>query len=46
MTVAGITQLMPLATADITVWGFPAGEENDNERFLPGSPGNPAGCPG
>jgi hypothetical protein len=46
MTVAGITQSMPLAGAAISVWGFPAAAENDDERFLPGSPGNPAGCPG
>ena len=46
MTVSGITQSMPLAGAAISVWGFPAAIENDNERFLPGSPGNPAGCPG
>ena len=37
---------MPLAGAAISVWGFPAAIENDDERFLPGSPGNPAGCPG
>src|SRR5262249_15300484 len=46
MTVAGITQSMPLAGATMSVWGFPAALENDDERFLPGSPGNPAGCPG
>ena len=46
MTVAGITQLIPLASAKMTVWGFPAETKNDIERFLPGSPGNPAGCPG
>jgi hypothetical protein len=44
MTVSGITQSMPLAGADINVWGFPASGDNDNERFLPGSPGKPAGC--
>ena len=46
MTVAGITQLIPVAGAKMTVWGFPAETKNDIERFLPGSPGNPAGCPG
>jgi hypothetical protein len=44
MTVSGITQTMPLAGAAMSVWGFPAGAENDNERFLPGSSGSPAGC--
>jgi hypothetical protein len=46
LTVSGITQLMPLAGADIDVWGFPAENANANERFLPGKPGLPAGCPG
>jgi hypothetical protein len=46
MTVAGITQIMPLASANITVWGFPAGDEHSNQRFNPGQPGAPAGCPG
>src|SRR5215213_3903785 len=44
MTVSGIPQTVPLAGAEISVWGFPAATENDDERFLPGSPGNPAGC--
>jgi hypothetical protein len=46
MTISGITQLAPLAAADFTVWGFPADDVNANERFLPGKPGAPAGCPG
>jgi hypothetical protein len=46
MSISGITQQMPLAGAQMTVWGFPAGDEHSNERFLPGSPGQPAGCPG
>jgi hypothetical protein len=46
LKVSGITQLMPLAGADIDVWGFPAENANANERFLPGKPGLPAGCPG
>ena len=33
-------------TADITIWGFPADGDHDDERFLQGSPGEPAGCPG
>jgi hypothetical protein len=45
MTVSGITQTMPLASADITVWGFPAASENDNSRFPKGTVGSPAGCP-
>ena len=46
LTVSGITQSMPLAGANFNIWGFPAGGENDNERFLPGEPGKPAGCVG
>ena len=46
LTVAGITQLMPLAGADVDIWGYPAENANANERFLPGKPGSPAGCPG
>ena len=45
MTVSGITQTMPLAAGDITIWGFPAADENDNSRFLKGKVGSPAGCP-
>jgi hypothetical protein len=45
MTVSGITQTMPLAAGDITIWGFPAADENNNSRFLKGKVGSPAGCP-
>ncbi|MGH2625051.1 MAG: hypothetical protein ACRDHY_00190, partial [Anaerolineales bacterium] len=46
MTVSGITQLIPLSYAGITVWGFPADRVHDTERFGLGSPGSPPGCPG
>jgi hypothetical protein len=46
MTVSGISQVIPLSTADITVWGYPADESHNNERFNIGSSGSPAGCPG
>jgi hypothetical protein len=45
-TVSGITQLAPLAAADLTFWGFPAAESHFTERFAKGSPGEPPGCPG
>jgi hypothetical protein len=45
-TVSGITQLSPLASADLTFWGFPALTAHDAQRFPKGSPGHPAGCPG
>jgi hypothetical protein len=44
MTVTGITQQIPLRSADISVWGFPASPSHNDERFAKGSPGNPAGC--
>jgi hypothetical protein len=45
-TVSNITQLIPLAEAEMTFWGFPALESHDIQRFAKGSPGVPAGCPG
>ena len=45
-TVSEISQLTPLASADMTFWGFPAEDAHNNERFAIGSPGNPAGCSG
>jgi hypothetical protein len=45
-TVSGITQLSPLAAADLTFWGFPGEPSHEPERFPKGTPGNPAGCPG
>ena len=44
-TVSNITQLTPLAKAELTFWGFPASEEHDGQRFPKGGPGEPAGCP-
>jgi hypothetical protein len=44
--VAEITQLIPLQSAKLTLWGMPALTSHNTERFAKGSPGNPAGCPG
>jgi hypothetical protein len=44
-TVQDITQLVPLASAHLTFWGFPALSIHDAQRFPKGSPGSPAGCP-
>ncbi len=44
-TVSNITELTPLAGANLTFWGFPAAASNDAERFPKGSPGEPANCP-
>jgi hypothetical protein len=43
---SGLTQLIPLAGARLTVWGFPADGSHSGDRFAKGSPGSPAGCPG
>jgi hypothetical protein len=45
-TVSEITQTVPLASADLTFWGFPAASSHDAQRFPKGSPGRPAGCAG
>ncbi len=44
--VSGLTQLIPLAGARLTVWGKPANGSHSGDRFAKGSPGDPAGCPG
>jgi len=43
--VANITQLTPLAEAQMVFWGFPSEPGHDAQRFAKGGPGNPAGCP-
>jgi hypothetical protein len=44
--VSDITQVTPLAGADITFWGFPSSTVHNSERFRKGAPGAPSGCPG
>jgi hypothetical protein len=44
-TVQDITQLTPLAGAQMTFWGFPASPSHETERFPKGAPGEPTGCP-
>ena len=46
LAVTGISQKIPLEAFEFTVWGFPYSPSHDTERFLKGSPGSPAGCPG
>jgi hypothetical protein len=45
-TVQEITQVTPLAGADLTIWGFPAVASHDGDRFPKGSPGEPSNCAG
>jgi hypothetical protein len=46
LSVNSISQTLALTQAAMTVWGFPADEDHDANRFYPGSPGAPPGCPG
>jgi hypothetical protein len=41
-----ISQTVALSAAKFTIWGFPADHEHDVNRFHPGGPGEPPGCPG
>ncbi len=45
-TVSGISQVTPLAGADLTFWGYPADPGHDGQRFPKGTPGSPQSCPG
>ena len=45
-TVSNISQLTPLAGANLTIWGFPALASHDGERFPKGAPGAPSNCAG
>jgi hypothetical protein len=42
--VSEITQVTPVAAADMTFWGYPAEKSHNLERFPKGSSGRPAGC--
>jgi len=44
--VSEISQIAPLSGVTLTIWGFPALDEHNEDRFPKGSPGNPPGCPG
>ncbi len=46
LSVSGISQQIPLGFAELTIWGFPADGVHDTQRFRPGAPGEPPGCPG
>ena len=44
--VSEITQVTPLAGADLTFWGFPADNVHEAQRFPKGTTGRPSGCVG
>jgi hypothetical protein len=44
-SVSDISQLTPLSSAKLIIWGFPASSIHDSQRFVKGAPGEPAGCP-
>ena len=46
LNVTGISQEIPLKSAEFRIWGFPADPDHDRERFPTGSPGSPPGCIG
>lgn len=46
MKATSISQTVALSAAKFTIWGFPAAHSHDVDRFHPGGPGEPAGCPG
>ena len=46
LSIEGLPQPQALAGASLELWGVPAHAANDADRFPPGSPGSPAGCPG
>jgi hypothetical protein len=45
-SVTEITQLIPLRSAKLSLWGMPGLTTHNTQRFPKGSPGKPAGCPG
>ena len=46
LSIATISQNVALSAAQLTVWGFPADSSHKSDRFSPGEPGSPPGCPG
>lgn len=44
--VSNITQMIPLAGINLTIWGYPAEASHNAQRFPKGSPGEPSGCAG
>ncbi len=44
--VSEITQVTPLAGADLTFWGFPTDNIHEGQRFPKGATGRPSGCVG
>jgi Invasin, domain 3 len=44
--VQGFPQAVPLAGANLTLWGAPSDPIHDPERFAAGTAAEPAGCPG
>ncbi len=46
MVINSISQTVALTSASMTIWGFPAAESHDPQRFSLGAVGDPPGCPG
>ena len=46
LSINSIAQTVALSSASMTIWGFPGSKDHDPDRFSPGEPGSPPGCPG
>ena len=46
LSINSISQTLALTSATMSLWAFPAASEHNSERFFPGEPGEPPGCPG
>jgi hypothetical protein len=46
MEANSISQTVALSATNFTIWGSPSDPEHDVDRFHPGEPGEPPGCPG
>ncbi len=46
MTFSSIPQTVAISGVQFNIWGFPAEPAHNSERFDPGGPGSPPGCPG
>lgn len=46
LSINSISQEVALSSASFLIWGYPAAPEHNSQRFRPGSPGAPPGCPG
>ncbi len=46
LSIDDLPEAAPLAGLSLSLWATPAATYHDFQRFAPGTPGEPAGCPG